>query len=69
MERLIEIEPERAAAWRIYGDALFDLHDPRTRDTYAHYFELVDPKDRIESYVATLIRKKVSYAPPAAMPQ
>jgi hypothetical protein len=69
MERLIEIEPRRAAAWRIYGDAFFDLHDPRTRATYERYFELVDPKDPIKSKVATLIRRKASYAPPAAMPQ
>jgi tetratricopeptide (TPR) repeat protein len=65
MERLIEIEPKRAAAWRIYGDALFDLHDPRTRATYEHYFELVDPKDPIESKIAPFYQRKLPYAPPA----
>ncbi|HME72318.1 MAG TPA: hypothetical protein VKM54_20995 [Myxococcota bacterium] len=69
MERLIEVEPKRAAAWRIYADALFELHDPRARDTYAHYFELVDPKDPVESMMATLIRQRLSNTPPAAMPQ
>jgi tetratricopeptide (TPR) repeat protein len=69
MERLIKIDPKRATAWRIYGDALFVLHDPRTRTAYEHYFELVDPEDPTEKRLGNLIRQRLSYLPPAAIPQ
>jgi tetratricopeptide (TPR) repeat protein len=57
LARVVEIEPRRASAWREYGDALREVHDPRARATYLHYLEIVDLHDPLERALSTYVRQ------------
>lgn len=67
--RLVEIDPQRASGWRSYGDALRDLGDPRAREVYGHYLEIVDLRVPFERVMAERVRSWLAAnQPPAAAP-
>jgi tetratricopeptide (TPR) repeat protein len=69
LARAVVVAPGRASVWRTYGSVLRELADPQARPVFAHYLQLVDPKDPIESTLSGGIRQWLGPdAPPAAMP-
>ncbi len=63
--REVELAPERLSGWRDYATVLHQLHDPRARSVYDHYFELVDrstdsgPMAHAEHLLAQSIRRNL----------
>ena len=65
---VVELAPDRASAWRNYGDVLRQLHDDAAaRKVYARYLELADTRDPIERVIAPTIRSYLATPPPASI--
>jgi len=74
LAHVTQVAPERLSAWRLYGQALAALGDPRAREIFVHYLELVDdaqgsdPQLVAERVLASQMRDWLSPpAPPAAL--
>jgi tetratricopeptide (TPR) repeat protein len=65
---VVKLAPDRASAWRNYGDVLRQLHDDAAaRKVYARYLELADTRDPIERVIAPTIRSYLASPPPASI--
>jgi tetratricopeptide (TPR) repeat protein len=65
---VVKLAPDRASAWRNYGDVLRQLHDDATaRIVYARYLELAaNTTDPVERLIAPAIRSYLATPPPPA---